>query len=75
MLSAIDALIQGTGGLRKLRWAGTGSGKSSGVRVIYYWLSADHQIRLLMMYPKSMKATFSNAEKKSLRKVLENWNG
>ena len=36
-------LIRGTGGLRKLRWKRPGTGKSGGVRVIYYWLSADNQ--------------------------------
>ncbi|MFA7242397.1 MAG: hypothetical protein WC091_19970 [Sulfuricellaceae bacterium] len=29
-------VIPGTGGLRKVRWSRAGSGKSSGVRVIYY---------------------------------------
>ncbi len=28
-------LIQGTGGIRKLRWARSGQGKSGGARVIY----------------------------------------
>ena len=31
-------LIQGSGGLRKVRWKLKGSGKSGGVRVIYYWV-------------------------------------
>ncbi|HWW89010.1 MAG TPA: hypothetical protein VNZ26_35700 [Vicinamibacterales bacterium] len=53
-------------------WHGVGSG---GVRVIYYWLSADHQIRLLMIYPKSRKDDLSTAEKAALRKIVEKWNG
>ena len=32
-------LIEGTGGVRKLRWARDGRGKSGGVRVIYYFHS------------------------------------
>ena len=32
-------LIAGTGGVRKLRWAREGTGKSGGVRVIYYFHS------------------------------------
>lgn len=28
-------IMQGTGGIRKLRWARTGAGKSGGIRVIY----------------------------------------
>ncbi|WP_239023777.1 hypothetical protein [Salinicola corii] len=30
-------LIKGSSGVRKVRWAPTGSGKSGGVRAIYYW--------------------------------------
>lgn len=33
------ALLQGTGGIRKLRWGSDGRGKSGGVRVIYYFHS------------------------------------
>jgi len=68
-------LIQGTGGLRNLRWKRAGTGKSGGVRVIYYWLSAHHHIRLLMIYPKSRKDDLSTAEKAALRKIVEKWNG
>ncbi len=31
-------IIPGSGGLRKLRWAGSGHGKRGGLRIIYYWL-------------------------------------
>ncbi|HZZ94241.1 MAG TPA: hypothetical protein VFE23_16895 [Usitatibacter sp.] len=68
-------LIVGTGGLRKLRWRRSGTGKRGGARVIYYWLSADFEIRLLMMYPKSVKDDLAVAEKAALRRVVENWNG
>ena len=33
-------LIPGSGGLRKVRWKIEGRGKSGGVRVIYYWVTA-----------------------------------
>ena len=36
-------------------FAGQGRGKSGGVRVIYYWLREDHQIYMLVIYPKSRK--------------------
>jgi len=45
------------------------------IPVIYYWLRADWQIRLLMLYPKSRKDDLSAAEKAMLKKVVENWNG
>ena len=68
-------LIAATGGLRKLRWKREGSGKRGGVRVIYYWVSADARILLLMMYPKSTKDDLTAREKALLRKIVENWNG
>lgn len=36
-------VIRGSGGVRKVRWAVRGRGKSGGVRVIYYWAKADQQ--------------------------------
>ena len=39
-------VIQGAGGLRKVRWSIKGSGKSGGVRVIYFHVVAQTQIRL-----------------------------
>ena len=46
-------LIRGSGGLRKLRWAGSGRGKRGGLRVIYYWWVAKDRISLLLVYPKN----------------------
>jgi len=68
-------VIQGTGGLRKIRWAQSGRGKSGGVRVIYHWVPSSQHIRLLMIYPKSMKADLSKTDKAVLKKIVEKWNG
>jgi hypothetical protein len=65
------AMIKGTGGIRKLRWAGEGQGKSGGVRVIYYWAVAKDRILLLFMYPKSERDDLSFEERKVLRKIVE----
>jgi len=37
-------IIKGSGGLRKIRWKLEGQGKRGGIRVIYYWVTADDQI-------------------------------
>lgn len=66
-------LIEGTGGLRKLRWKLPGIGKRGGVRVIYYWRVSEAQILMLLVYPKSAKDDLKSAEKKQLRKIVENW--
>ena len=34
-------IVPGSGGVRKLRWGLRGRGKRGGIRVIYYWKTAD----------------------------------
>lgn len=46
-------VIPGTGGARKVRWSRAGSGKSSGARVIYYYLAEAGQIVLVAVYGKA----------------------
>jgi len=64
-------VIPGGGGLRKLRWAGSGRGKRGGLRVIYYWQTADDQIWLLVAYPKSERDDLSHDEIKHLKRLVE----
>jgi len=45
-------VIRGSGGLRKLRWASTGKGKSGGLRIIYYYKKDAAEIWLLTIYSK-----------------------
>jgi mRNA-degrading endonuclease RelE of RelBE toxin-antitoxin system len=65
------SLIPGTGGLRKIRWRGSGRGKSGGVRVIYYWARAYDTILLLMMFAKSERSDLTRDQKKILRRIVE----
>jgi len=64
-------LIKGGGGLRKMRHGVQGRGKSGGVRAIYYWLSEDDQIYMLVMYPKSGKDDLSAKETAILRELVK----
>ena len=66
-------IIQDTGGLRKIRWAANGKGKRGGVRVVYYYLTADAQIRLLLIYKKGIQDNLTEKQKKVLRKLNEWW--
>jgi mRNA-degrading endonuclease RelE of RelBE toxin-antitoxin system len=66
-------VIQQTGGLRKIRWASKGKGKRGGVRVIYYYLMANSQIRLLLIYQKGIQDNLTDAQKKILRTINERW--
>ena len=63
-------LIQGTGGLRKVRMATAGQGKSGGARVIYFLATAEI-IYLVLAYPKNVKDNLSNSEKSELKKVVK----
>lgn len=67
-------VIQGTGGLRKVRWsASSRRGKRGGVRVIYFHVVAQAQIRLLLIYRKGIKDDLTAKEKKVLRKLNADW--
>jgi len=64
-------IIRNGGGIRKMRFAVPGRGKSGGVRVIYYWIKDDHQIYLLVVYPKSKKDTLTDKETSILRELVK----
>jgi mRNA-degrading endonuclease RelE of RelBE toxin-antitoxin system len=63
-------IIQGSGGIRKLRWAGSGRGKRGGLRVIYYWWVSKDRISMLMVYPKSERDDLTAEQLKQLRNQL-----
>lgn len=66
-------VVQGTGGIRKLRWSYSGKGKRGGVRVIYYHASALHQLRMLLIYKKGEADDLTAAQRKSLKRVVDSW--
>jgi hypothetical protein len=63
-------IIKGSGGMRKMRWAGSGRGKRGGLRVIYYWWIADDQISMLLVYPKNEMDDLTADQLKQLKNVL-----
>jgi hypothetical protein len=67
----MGAIIQHSGGLRKIRWSMSGRGKRGGVRAIYYWVVAADQILMLFMYPKSEKDDLTPQQLKVLREIVE----
>ena len=64
-------LIEGTGGVRKLRWGRDGRGKSGGVRVIYYFHSEAMPLYLLTMFAKNERANLSKAERNELAGLVD----
>lgn len=64
-------ILKGGGGIRKMRYALPGRGKSGGVRVIYYWLRDDGQIYMLLIYPKAKKDNLTDRETALLREFVK----
>jgi len=76
---AAGDIMQGTGGIRKLRWAAHGKGKSGGVRVIYYFHNKSMPIFLLTLFGKGEKSNLSKSERNELAKftnlLINNYGG
>ncbi|MBI5652788.1 MAG: type II toxin-antitoxin system RelE/ParE family toxin [Chloroflexi bacterium] len=68
---ATGAVIIGSGGLRKIRWATQGKGKRGGSRVIYYWAVAQDQLLMLLIYNKSERDDLTSDQLKILKKIVE----
>jgi mRNA-degrading endonuclease RelE of RelBE toxin-antitoxin system len=64
-------LIEGTGGVRKLRWAEAGRGKRGGLRLIYYWHVEREIILMLFLYRKSDQKDLTAEQKRILAKAVQ----
>ena len=66
-------VIEGTGGLRKLRHGDQRrrKGKRGGLRVIYYWWDGGRQFWLFTLYDKDEMENLSADEKKVLKGMLK----
>lgn len=67
----MGAVMVGSGGLRKVRWAAQGRGKRGGVRVIYYWAVEQERLLMLLIYPKSERDDLTREQLKILQKIVE----
>lgn len=64
-------IMEGTGGVRKLRWGRQSRGKSGGVRIIYYFHSDLMPLYLLTMFAKNERANLSRAERNELAGLVD----
>jgi len=64
-------VVKGSGGVRKLRWARPGRGKSGGVRVCYYARTQTGQILMLVIYAKSARDSIPGHVLKALKEEIE----
>jgi hypothetical protein len=65
------SVVRGSGGVRKVRWAREGSGKSGGARVIYYNRLDNGEIWLLTLYAKSDRSTIPAHELRMIKEVID----
>lgn len=63
--------VRGSGGVRKVRWAPAGKGKSGGVRAIYYWKKSDDEIWMLTLYSKAERATIASHVLKQIAEAIQ----
>jgi hypothetical protein len=67
------AVMEGTGGCRKMRFAGKGKGKRGGFRTLHYFAGYDVPILLLALIDKSQEENLTKAERNELRTALANY--
>ena len=65
-------LIPGGGGVRKIRWSGSGRGKRGGTRVIYYWAVPDWMY-MLLAFKKNETENLPAHQLKHVRRIAEEW--
>jgi hypothetical protein len=64
------AVIPGSGGLRKIRWAAKGGGKRGGFRIIYFWHKASATCYMLFLYRKNEQGDLTAAQTRTLARVV-----
>lgn len=64
-------VVPKSGGVRKLRWAGSGRGKRGGFRVIYYWRKHVGEIWMLTIYAKAHQSNAPAHILKAIKEAIE----
>ena len=62
-------VMQGTGGVRKLRIALAGRGKRGGARVVYFFHNESIPVFLLDVFAKNEKANLTKAERNAMAEL------
>ncbi|MGQ0591762.1 MAG: type II toxin-antitoxin system RelE/ParE family toxin [Gammaproteobacteria bacterium] len=65
-------VVPESGGIRKVRWRRASSGKSGGVRVIYFIRTAEEEVVLLTLYAKAKIDNLTGSKLKEIRRVIKN---
>jgi len=65
-------VVRGSGGVRKVRWSRQGTGKSGGVRVLFFARTEAGEIWLLLIYAKSAVDSIPGHILKALKEEMKN---
>jgi hypothetical protein len=63
-------VIRGGSGLRKVRWARPGGGKSGGLRIIYYWAPSEAAFYMLYAYSKNEQGDLTLTQARKLGQLV-----
>ena len=65
------AVVPESGGIRKIRWGRAGTGRSGGVRIVYFVQAAEGHVVLLTLCAKAKTDNLTGAKLKEIRRALE----
>ncbi|HEX6535951.1 MAG TPA: type II toxin-antitoxin system RelE/ParE family toxin [Gemmatimonadaceae bacterium] len=71
----VGVVIPDAGGLRKVRVALMGRGKSGGARVIYFHRRAKRRVYVLLAYSKNAKSDLTPAERQIMQQLMRSLEG
>ena len=66
-------VIPKSSGLQKIRWGVEQRGKRGGLRVIYYWVTAEEKIYMLFLYKKNEQEDLTPEQLKFLRRLIQEY--
>ncbi len=67
----VGDVMPGTGGVRKMRWPCASKGKSSGLRVLYYFHDLNMPLYILAVYSKGEVLRLTQREEREMAKLVK----
>ena len=64
-------VVAGTGGVRKVRVAQQGRGKSGSARVIYLYVAEQSTVYLVLAYPKNVQGNLTAVQTRAVRALVQ----
>jgi len=64
-------IIKSSGGIRKIRWSGSGRGKRGGSRILYYWFNTQGVLLMLFIFKKNESDDLTKVQLKQLGTIVE----